>query len=362
MKRNLNQFSNPIDFSHSGFVQKSDKLRCETSFDFSLAVKRQSQQGPPHIAFKAFAECDFRQIDEINKIIKEKQSSLQKNDIQSIEPQTLTKIYRNETFFSLFFEQEPVYNTIQRSLKNGTYSQIITDAAEYQVFLRTLGFILDRPTPVKIQRQNNTKVCDLSILKQCLLFSQENARAAAKIFQIAEQLELYFSNYIDTLDDLALIIEKIPAQHYQALLNKLDENLTTKKIKFAYMPNEGEQSKMKIEVRTSPILISEEFQDAQSKQKDQTDEILRRVNVRDEILRRVNVRILPLAKVLPKQEMFKMIKTHRAKLQGSKLLDAIFQHFWPFEQTQIRLRYLWPFVLCFIVANFYYMQCLFKKD
>ena len=42
MKRNLNQFSNPIDFSHSGFVQKSDKLRCETSFDFSLAVKRQS--------------------------------------------------------------------------------------------------------------------------------------------------------------------------------------------------------------------------------------------------------------------------------------------------------------------------------
>ena len=42
MKRNLKQFSNPIDFSHSGFIQKSDKLRCETSLDFSLAVKRQS--------------------------------------------------------------------------------------------------------------------------------------------------------------------------------------------------------------------------------------------------------------------------------------------------------------------------------
>ena len=60
--------------------------------------------------------------------------------------------------------------------------------------------------------------------------------------------------------------------------------------------------------------------------------------------------------------MFKIIKNNRLNLQGSKLLDAIFLQFWPQEKTEIRRKYLWPFVASFIVANFYYMQCLFKPD
>lgn len=43
-------------------------------------------------------------------------------------------------------------------------------------------------------------------------------------------LELYLSNYIDCMDDLILIIKKLPAQYYRNVLDKLDENVATKRI------------------------------------------------------------------------------------------------------------------------------------
>lgn len=78
---------------------------------------------------------------------------------------------------------------------------------EYQTFLQTLGYILDRPTAVNVTPLGETKEpIEMSILKQCLLFDKANLRATISIFKIAEHLELYFSNYIDSLMDLALII------------------------------------------------------------------------------------------------------------------------------------------------------------
>ena len=45
-------------------------------------------------------------------------------------------------------------------------------------------------------------------------------------------------------------------------------------------------------------------------------------------------------------------------MQGSLLLDAIFKHFWPAEKKLISRRALTPFLALFIIANFYYVQCL----
>ena len=48
---------------------------------------------------------------------------------------------------------------------------------------------------------------DHSILKQCLLFNDENAHVRVTVYKIAEHLEIYLSNYIDCIDDLTLILK-----------------------------------------------------------------------------------------------------------------------------------------------------------
>ena len=45
-------------------------------------------------------------------------------------------------------------------------------------------------------------------------------------------------------------------------------------------------------------------------------------------------------------------------MQGSVLLDAVFIHFWKEGKTIIIRRAFLPFLIYFIVANFYYTQCL----
>ena len=51
-------------------------------------------------------------------------------------------------------------------------------------------------------------LCSLSMLKQCLLFNDD--LAAKSLYMIASQLELYLSDYIDNIDDLELMFDKIP--------------------------------------------------------------------------------------------------------------------------------------------------------
>ena len=55
----------------------------------------------------------------------------------------------------------------------------------------------------------------------------ENENAMVSIYKIARHLQLYLSDYIDSIKDLALMIKKIPAQQYRQVLNNLEENVTT---------------------------------------------------------------------------------------------------------------------------------------
>ena len=118
---------------------------------------------------------------------------------------------------------------------------------------RTLGFVLDRPTPIKYKKKEYKH----SILKQCLLFNAENAPARVTVYKIAEHLELYLSSYIDCIDDLALILESIPAQQFRPVINKLEENITTKYIQESIMSREGEEAKMRVECEDSNVAIDD---------------------------------------------------------------------------------------------------------
>ena len=42
------------------------------------------------------------------------------------------------------------------------------------------------------------------------------------IYKVAEFLAVYLSDVIDCIEDLALVIERLPAQQYNLLLNKLE--------------------------------------------------------------------------------------------------------------------------------------------
>ena len=65
---------------------------------------------------------------------------------------------------------------------------------------------------------------------------------------------------------------------------------------------------------------------------------------------------------MPKEQLFKVIKPQMQMLQGSVLLDAIFMHFWREEKKLITWRAFIPFLTYFILANFYYMQCMYRDD
>ena len=52
--------------------------------------------------------------------------------------------------------------------------------------------------------------------------------------------------------------------------------------------------------------------------------------------------------------MWRMIKLNREALQGSMLLDAIFEHFWELEKKVIKKLAYRPFLFYWGMANFYY--------
>ena len=73
------------------------------------------------------------------------------------------------------------------------------------------------------------------------------------IYKMARYLNLSFTNYIDCIDDLALIMREIPPQHYRSILNTLGENLTTYQIRHAIMQREGEESRMRVDLLDSYV-------------------------------------------------------------------------------------------------------------
>ena len=46
-----------------------------------------------------------------------------------------------------------------------------------------------------------------------------------RIFKIAELLKIYLSDVIDCIEDLGILIKKLPAQQYSILLNNFEKNM-----------------------------------------------------------------------------------------------------------------------------------------
>ena len=204
---------------------------------------------------------DLQQIKKINELAEPKKQQLTKADIKTIEAQALTRMYNHETFFSLFSELDAIYQVVKNSVKLGALNYQLS-IKHQQSFERTLGFVLDRPTPVKMEETSPTDKdnvlarkdqapSDLSILKQCLLFDDKDQHARVTIYKIAQNLKLYLSNYIDTIEDLELIIQsKIPEQQYRTVINKLEENIITKQINSSIMDKQGEGAQMRVDYQS----------------------------------------------------------------------------------------------------------------
>lgn len=60
--------------------------------------------------------------------------------------------------------------------------------------------------------------------------------------------------------------------------------------------------------------------------------------------------------------LFRFIRGNHTRLQDSLLLDAIFSAFWEEQRKLVLMFGFIPFICFFIVANFYYSQCLFGSE
>ena len=73
---------------------------------------------------------------------------------------------------------------------------------------------MDRPTPVHVKEKNQYRYSELSILKQCLHFEGKKKAAGPAtvlIYKIAEDLDLYLSDFVDCMEDLCKMIDLLPA-------------------------------------------------------------------------------------------------------------------------------------------------------
>ena len=61
---------------------------------------------------------------------------------------------------------------------------------------------------------------------------------------MAEPLDLYLNDFVDCMEDLKIVIEKLPAQQYYPLLSKLEENIFTQNCRVAYKAK-GESSSLR---------------------------------------------------------------------------------------------------------------------
>ena len=144
---------------------------------------------------------------------------MNKGDLGEIEPEAVVCNYDGQTFFSLFEEQDVVYQTLfeqldvketesERSLiredRNGGLSQ----------YLNHLCYVIEMPITLSVKE--NDDLTDLSIIKQSLLFN--NTEALIMMYKLAKLVpQIDFEDYISSQEDLEVIIERLPAQQYLAI-------------------------------------------------------------------------------------------------------------------------------------------------
>ena len=191
--------------------------------------------------------------------------------------------------------------------------------------------VLTRPTPVfvreKIEKYERgmgieSKIIhptDLSILRQSLLF--EDSRSTVTIFEIAEIVGMSITDYILCIGDLKIILKNLPSNLYRKLLSQMDENAYTIKKTEAIMAKRGPSSNFKTFIQQSAILDEKEpCLDIHRNHKD------------DEVKKSVNITVLPLQWIKDEDGsqavLFNFFRDNLGKLEGSLLLDAIFDAFW----------------------------------
>ena len=102
-------------------------------------------------------------------------NALQKSNLGEIEIEATTTQYYGETFFSLFAEQQIVYEQVYDQLAEMESEREVTlnkdqDDGDSSIdsLLSEIGYALLSPTPFSVV--GNDHITDLNILKQCLLF------------------------------------------------------------------------------------------------------------------------------------------------------------------------------------------------
>ena len=93
---------------------------------------------------------------------------------------------------------------------------------------------------------------EMSIMKQSLLFGER--KATVSIYKIAELFDIYLNSVIDCIEDLVIVIERLPAQQYSLLLNKFEKNMHTVAIREAIMDKRGKKSTMITFIQQSNVI------------------------------------------------------------------------------------------------------------
>ena len=72
--------------------------------------------------------------------------------------------------------------------------------------------------------------------------------------KIADAAGLYLSDYIDCIDDLQLIIEKLPQQQSRKVMNRLKSCQKVFSVQEAVMGKRGETAKLKSFIKKSEVI------------------------------------------------------------------------------------------------------------
>ena len=138
--------------------------------------------------------------------------------------------------------------------------------------------------------------------------------ATISIYKIAQNLDLYLNNFIDCQEDLELILHKLPSQIYTPLLNKLEQNMYTFYLAKAKMGKRG--AKLKIKTLNLQSLAIEK------------KDLTRNTDHNKEDDAKVTVTVIPLSSIISYKKgfetMFLFLRDHLPDLQGSLLIDAVF--------------------------------------
>ena len=250
MINKVDDFHDPILFSHTGFVYNTSQRALATNEIFSFGIRRPWLQRTASSLFRAVSEVDIKQIKLIHKSMQSKSAA--KDKLNKIEFCTLLRIYGEENFFSLFSEQSIVYENILERRMQGMVNEI--DEQTLNQKYRFLQYVLERPTPVHMNSTvRGPNICHLPILKQSLAFNVNRNQPGAdpatiRIFRIASHLDLYLTDFIDCMEDFMKILEAIPENEYSSLVNKLEENMFTLGINEAIMEENG---KIRTFIKTS---------------------------------------------------------------------------------------------------------------